>query len=84
MFRVGGDEFTVLLTGHDFEARHEIISELHRRSEENIGLKKVVVAAGLSDYDPDQDQNVQDVFERADALMYEKKQELKSKGALSR
>ncbi len=84
VFRVGGDEFTVLLTGHDFEARHEIISELHRRSEENIGLKKVVVAAGLSDYDPDQDQNVQDVFERADALMYEKKQELKSKGALSR
>ena len=36
---------------------------------------------GLSEYVPGQDKNVHDVFERADALMYKRKIQLKGMGA---
>ena len=84
VFRVGGDEFVVILTDRDFERRDEIMKELHRRSEENIAAGKVVVAGGCSDFKEGTDQRVHDVFERADALMYQEKQALKGLGAKSR
>ena len=38
----------------------------------------VILAAGMSEYDPKIDRSVSDVFERADKEMYENKQKLKS------
>ena len=84
VFRVGGDEFCVVLSGRDYEKRMDIMNELHRLSESHIGSDKVVVSAGLSDYIPGQDHSMHTVFERADALMYEKKQALKQMGARTR
>ena len=84
VFRVGGDEFVAVLTGHDFLARKELVRELHDRSVEHIGTKEVVVSGGFSDYKPGEDASFHDVFERADALMYEEKQLLKSMGAITR
>ena len=36
-----------------------------------------ILAAGLSIFDPENDMRVQDVFERADALMYDDKERKK-------
>ncbi len=83
VFRIGGDEFTVLLQGKGFDTMPEAISELNRIVEENIKTNDVVVSIGYSTYGPD-DKHLSDVFERADKLMYERKAELKSMGAQTR
>ena len=38
----------------------------------------VILAAGMSEYDPESDSFVTEIFERADKEMYEDKQKLKS------
>ena len=84
VFRTGGDEFVVVLSGRDYEHRQELIKLLSAKSEENIKTGNVVVAGGLSDYLPGGDAKYHDVFERADALMYREKKRLKGLGAPSR
>jgi diguanylate cyclase (GGDEF)-like protein len=84
VYRIGGDEFVVLLSGRDYENRDTILSDFNRTVEANIGTDNVVVAAGISDYAPGHDGSVHAVFERADNLMYTRKQQLKSMGARSR
>ena len=84
VYRVGGDEFAVFLKGRDYERRQEILDMLNQRVEENIGTGRVVVSAGMSDLVPGQDKTMHDVFERADALMYRRKQQLKAMGAVTR
>ena len=84
VYRMGGDEFVVFLTGRDFENRYEILKTFHARVEENLRKDDVVVSAGISDYDPEADKTVHAVFERADAQMYQRKKELKSMGARTR
>ena len=81
VFRVGGDEFVVFLAGRDYENREEHLLEFNRRVEDNLGTDRVVISAGMAEYIPKQDNCFHDVFERADALMYERKKALKSKGA---
>ena len=84
VFRTGGDEFVVILTGRDYLIRKELLLALHDRSVEHISTKEVVVSGGLSDYKAGEDTSFHDVFERADALMYEEKKLLKGMGAISR
>ena len=84
VYRIGGDEFVVTLTGRDYVIRKELVLALHDRSVENIGNDGVVVSGGYSDYRPDEDKSFHDVFQRADKLMYEEKQLLKGLGAISR
>ena len=84
VFRVGGDEFVVLLEGSDYEARHEILRCINAEIEGNIGCGKVVASLGMADYDPNTDGAFHDVFKRADSLMYERKMQLKSMGAATR
>ena len=58
---------------------------LHDRSVANIGKEgAVVVSGGLSSYKPGEDRSFHEVFERADKLMYEEKQLLKSLGSVTR
>ncbi len=84
VYRTGGDEFVVILTGGDYLIRKELVLALHDRSVEHISTKEVVVSGGLSDYNPGADTSFHDVFERADARMYEEKKLLKGMGAISR
>lgn len=84
VFRTGGDEFVVLLTGRDYLIRKELVLALHDRSVAHLGTDDVVISGGLSEYVAGEDAGFQDVFERADALMYEEKQLLKGMGAISR
>lgn len=78
VYRIGGDEFVVILKGDDFEKRYELLSELNSIVEENMKKREAVVAAGLSDFVAGKDESFRDVFDRADELMYQRKKELKS------
>ena len=84
VYRTGGDEFVVILTGRDYLIRKELVLALHDRSVENISTHDVVISGGLSDYKPGEDISFHDVFERADALMYEEKTLLKGMGSITR
>ena len=78
VFRIGGDEFVVILEGSDYSEREFLLSEFDRKAEQNQLIGKVVVATGLDIYDDDCDSSFSDVFERADKKMYERKCFLKS------
>ena len=83
VFRIGGDEFAVILRGHDFENRTGLISVMRRKVEENIRIGEgPVVASGMAEYQPYKDHTVEDVFNRADNLMYENKTYLKEQKLL--
>ena len=83
VYRTGGDEFTVLLRGQDYDSREQILSALHEQSVSNIAAGEVVISAGLSELKAD-DARLHSAFERADKRMYEEKQLLKSLGAKTR
>ena len=83
VFRIGGDEFAVILRGHDFENREKLISRLRRQVEENVRIGEgPVVASGLAEYQPYEDTRVEDVFNRADNQMYREKTRLKEQKLL--
>lgn len=79
VFRIGGDEFAVILMNEDYENRGGLIEAfLKARAEscENAAneWEKVSVTMGVAVYDPDADASVIDVARRADQRMYENKQ----------
>ncbi len=79
VFRVGGDEFVVFLRGNDYVLRYELIEKLRSRILENKKMGSgVILACGMSEYKPENDSFVSDIFERADKEMYENKQKLKA------
>ena len=77
VFRIGGDEFVVLLTGNDYQNRDALMNEINARVEHNQEIGRVIVATGISDFDANTDSELQNVFQRADDLMYIRKKELK-------
>lgn len=83
VFRIGGDEFAVILQGKGFETMQEVIDDFNNKVEENIKENGVVVSIGYSVFEKD-DHRLRDVFERADSMMYERKKELKEMGAKTR
>ena len=83
VFRVGGDEFVVILRGQDYVDRGNLTAVLRRQVEENIRLNEgPVVASGAAAYEPGTDHSVEDVFNRADSLMYDEKTRLKEQKLL--
>ncbi len=79
VFRIGGDEFLVVLTGEDYEHRRELLNHLIVESLENKKASSgPVIAAGMSVYKAGTDKSFAKVFNRADKLMYKNKKELKS------
>ena len=78
VFRVGGDEFVVVLRGRDFANRESLLSNFRRQVEENLRFGEgTVIASGLAEFQPLSDRSVEDVFNRADNQMYEDKARLK-------
>lgn len=84
IFRIGGDEFVVLLEGRDYEDRDKILESFNRTVEDNVGSGEVVASLGVAEFDCGVDQSFHEVFKRADRLMYERKAQLKRMGAVTR
>ena len=83
VFRIGGDEFVVLVRDEDYERREELFGKLNRRVEKNIEAGEAVVAAGMAELEPE-DEQLYVAFHRADQRMYVRKTQLKEMGARAR
>ena len=81
VYRIGGDEFAVLLQGQDYEAREELLQEVNAQIEVNLGSGGAVASIGMAEYEPDSGETFHEVFKRADGRMYERKMQLKGMGA---
>ena len=77
IYRIGGDEFVAILTEDDYENRFALMDKFEEAQKVNLKEGKVTLAYGISDYSPYADLKVQDVFERADNLMYLNKAQYK-------
>ncbi len=84
VYRIGGDEFSVILDGENFEKYTELLDkfrkEIVRFNQENKRYEvELQVACGAAAYTEGKDRNYGDVFRRADKEMYENKIYLKQK-----
>lgn len=79
VFRIGGDEFAVILQAKDYDRRADLIRQLSEALDAHKHLGIRPLAFGISEFNPDSDIRLQDVFERADKLMYEDKTRCKQK-----
>ncbi len=78
VFRIGGDEFAVILTGEDFERREELTASFSEIMMSNKERGLATLALGIAAFDSSKDSSVETVFERADNAMYENKHLFKS------
>ena len=78
VFRIGGDEFAVILEGEDYEKRYELLGILNSRTVCDEDNSDASFAVGISEFIKDNDSSVLDVFTRADKMMYKRKTEMKS------
>ena len=79
VFRIGGDEFVALLEGEDYQNRLSLLADFETQAEINLRKGATVVASGLATFRPEEDKSYRQVFERADARMYDRKGMLKAK-----
>ena len=83
VFRIGGDEFVVILQNRDLENADKLIGEFNARmaalrGDETLPPEKRISAAlGFSRYEKG-DAEAADVFRRADKQMYENKRAMKA------
>ncbi len=77
VFRIGGDEFVAVLLNDDYQHRDGLCSCFNKQVDDNKTNGQVIVSSGMSIYDPRNDSGVDDVFARADELMYARKKQLK-------
>ena len=78
VFRIGGDEFVVVLLGENYENRETLLRRFEEKQTEIRACAKnewdkVSVSFGLAVYDPLMDLSMKDLARRADQLMYENK-----------
>ena len=82
VYRIGGDEFAVILEGENFNARHELRDRFIEKSEEICAFakepwEKIRVSIGIAAFDKEVDKTAQDVFVHADHRMYANKRDRK-------
>jgi diguanylate cyclase (GGDEF)-like protein len=78
VFRIGGDEFSVILQNADFENREVLVEQFKAGMAEISASAKheweeAHIAMGIAVYDSQRDRSVNDVIRRADQSMYENK-----------
>ena len=83
VFRIGGDEFLVILQNRDVNRSNELIEKLDTEcmgAYVSVGDAEVPIsiARGFAVYDPETDSDFQDVFNRADDAMYRNKRKMKA------
>lgn len=80
VFRIGGDEFVVIMTSGDYEIRYELLAGFeHHAGHIVIDEKKniaISIAYGMANF-PDEADSYEAAFALADERMYEKKKKMK-------
>ena len=87
VFRIGGDEFAVLPTGLDYARIDEKLDALKTMLEDqrNISdnyLERISLAFGYAVFERGKDTSYQEVFERADKIMYEEKKKIHTRDGI--
>lgn len=84
-FRIGGDEFAVLLSGQEIEKHYEeglvhFEQEVKQYNDLPDKAFRISIASGFAVYDKDcDDTKLMDTYQRADKEMYRNKREIKAK-----
>ena len=78
VFRIGGDEFSLILRGEDYRNRDALIEQFKATCERinSSGVREweqIHISMGFAEYEPLHDRNVSDIVRRADKAMYEDK-----------
>ena len=88
VFRIGGDEFAIILRNNDYENIGTLKAEFEnnllelRVSRDLEPWERISAAFGYALCDPAIDANTESVFRRADMDMYEHKKRMKGSGAV--
>ncbi len=82
IYRVGGDEFFIILKDEDFHNLDFLLQRLDKvidviNASADFPWEQVWLSRGYAKYDPNEDNIVQKIMQRADMLMYENKRERK-------
>ncbi|MBR5750469.1 MAG: GGDEF domain-containing protein, partial [Bacilli bacterium] len=81
IYRFGGDEFIVILEGKDAENRTKLHNAFMDKIDENARSESgPVVSSGISHFREESDNTFRAVFQRADKMMYSRKELLKQRG----
>ena len=88
VFRIGGDEFVVLPSGIEYARLEDHLENLRLMLEEERVAseeleKRVSFSIGCAVFDREKDKSYQEVFERADELMYEEKQKIHARDGVA-
>ena len=84
VFRIGGDEFVVILKGHDLQTADELLAAFRGelaaqdKDERLEPWEKVSAAIGIAYYERGTDESASNVFARADKVMYEDKRRMRA------
>lgn len=86
VFRMGGDEFAVLLQDRDYEDRIPLLRTFDAAAAEISAAaaepwEQISLSRGMSEFRPGYDKSARQVLRRADELMYEDKRYFKGSGA---
>lgn len=78
VFRIGGDEFAVVLRNDDYRNREKLAEDFKKAAEAMCSAaenrwEQVRIAMGIAVYDAAQDNSVSDTVRRADRIMYTNK-----------
>lgn len=84
VFRMGGDEFAVILQHDDYDDRKDLMTRFDVYTEQiNLDAtepwEEVHIAKGMAVYDPQKDESVESVLQRADENMYTDKKRSKAR-----
>lgn len=83
VYRIGGDEFLVILENGDYESYPALLESFERdMAEHNLTARpdsRLSIARGIAVYDPDVDLVFANVFKRADDAMYQNKADIKAR-----